>query len=100
TSSARDSSRQDRKAPGNVSLSHLAAPLGQCKRSLPLTPQGTARRLTHRHGARPNGLVELAGDALDALGRRMEGADHRVRGGLGALGGDLACRAELRDLFL
>ncbi len=30
TSSARDSSRWDRKAPGNVSPSHLAAPPAQC----------------------------------------------------------------------
>src|ERR1039458_586659 len=38
TSSARDSSRWDRKAPGNVSLSNLAAPPGQCSESGGQTP--------------------------------------------------------------
>ena len=44
--------------------------------------------------------LSLLGDALDPLGRRIEGGDHRVGGRLGAVGGDHARVLQGRDLLL
>src|ERR1019366_3059529 len=45
------------------------------------------KALPDRHAV-AEALIELLGDALDPLGRRVEGVNHRARGRLGAVGGD------------
>ena len=65
---ARDSSLRDRKAPGNVTLTHLAAPPGQCSADGPPLPAmpATAATLALRDAvvAAAAGLAELLGHGL------------------------------------
>src|SRR6478672_1980908 len=76
---ARDSSLRDRKAPGNVSLTHPAAPPAQCNadgRPLPAMPRNRSElALGNAVAAVVNGLAEFPGHGLDALGRRVESGD-------------------------
>lgn len=82
TSLARDSSRWDRKAPGNVSPTHLAAPQVQCSA---LQPKAPWRPSANSDAVAP-ALVELLGNALEPFGRRIERADDRIGRGLRPVG--------------
>src|SRR3569833_361022 len=77
-----DSSLQDRKAPGNVTLTHPAAPPVQCNAEAkppPVLPGG-APSLALRDAAvrRSGGLRELLRKPLDPLRRRVEGRHHGI----------------------
>lgn len=72
-SSARDSSLQDRKAPENCLLRTRQPRLRNVvrkagERQSPAHPDGKHGELTERHAAVADRLIELLGDAFDALG--------------------------------
>ena len=77
---ARDSSLQDRKAPGNVTLTHLTAPRVQCSADTlrpPVVPSDTSA-LRDTAVWRGGVLRELLGQFLDPLSRCVEGGDHGI----------------------
>ena len=94
---ARDSSRQDRKAPGNFlrrtsqpRFANVVVKQGG-RHSAPRRLQEAVKTASaDRHAAVADRLIKLLGDTFDALGGGIERTNHRVGCGLGPISGNEA----------